>query len=155
MSKLFSYIIIPMLLFGFMIHSPNVLAGDKPEEPHAEEHAEASEDDAHGDGDHHAEHAYVTLPDFLINLREYDGKSGMMKLSLVLSIEPSAVKQIEGEFKPKIIDRYNHYLRNLTMNDVHGSVGMYRMRQELIARANQITDPHQVKDVLFQRILLQ
>jgi flagellar FliL protein len=46
-------------------------------------------------------------------------------------------------------------LRGLQVEDLQGSAGIYRLREELLARVNVVTEPVKVHDVLFKEILVQ
>ena len=41
------------------------------------------------------------------------------------------------------------------MEDLRGSAGIYRLREELLARVNTAVRPVQVRDVLFKEMLVQ
>ena len=55
----------------------------------------------------------------------------------------------------KIIDNFQTYLRELRIEDLRGSAGMYRLREELFVRVNAAAAPVKVKDVLFREMLVQ
>ena len=56
---------------------------------------------------------------------------------------------------PRIIDNFQVYLRELRVEDLRGSAGIYRLREELLARVNNAVHPTKVKDVLFKDMLVQ
>jgi flagellar FliL protein len=56
---------------------------------------------------------------------------------------------------PRVIDQFQTYLREMRVEDLRGSAGIYRLRQELLYRVNIAADPVKVKDVLFQEMLIQ
>ena len=56
---------------------------------------------------------------------------------------------------PRVIDQFQTYLRELRIQDLRGSKGMYRLQMELLSRVNAAAAPTEVKDVLFQEILIQ
>jgi flagellar FliL protein len=41
------------------------------------------------------------------------------------------------------------------MEDLRGSAGMYRLREELLMRVTEAAQPIRVRDVLFQEMLVQ
>jgi len=43
----------------------------------------------------------------------------------------------------------------LRVDDLRGSAGIYRLREELLARINIAVRPAKVKDVLFKEVLVQ
>ena len=78
-----------------------------------------------------------------------------MKLSVSLELGNAVdVPRIES-LKPRIIDNFQVYLRELRADDLRGSAGIYRLREELLARVNASVHPAGVKDVLFKEVLVQ
>ena len=58
--------------------------------------------------------------------------------------------------RPKIVDQFQVYLRELTTEDLSAAEGgLQRLRTELILRVNAITTPLQIKDILFKDMLIQ
>ena len=56
---------------------------------------------------------------------------------------------------PRIMDNFQVYLRELRIEDLKGSAGMYRLREELLTRVNAAAAPAKIQDVLFKEILVQ
>jgi flagellar FliL protein len=56
---------------------------------------------------------------------------------------------------PRIIDNFQVYLRELRIEDLRGSAGMYRLREELLLRVNASAAPARIVDVLFKEMLVQ
>jgi flagellar FliL protein len=56
---------------------------------------------------------------------------------------------------PRVIDQFQTYLRELRVEDLRGSSGIYRMKLELLNRVRAAAPDIGVKDVLFQEILIQ
>jgi flagellar protein FliL len=56
---------------------------------------------------------------------------------------------------PRIIDNFQVYLRELRVEDLKGSAGMYRLREELLLRVNAAVAPAKINDVLFKEMLVQ
>jgi flagellar FliL protein len=57
--------------------------------------------------------------------------------------------------QPRVIDLFQTYLREMRPEELRGSAGTYRLREELIARANIAVAPARVVDVLFTELLVQ
>ncbi len=57
--------------------------------------------------------------------------------------------------QPRVIDLFQTYLRDMRPEELRGSEGTYRLREELIARANLAAAPVHVVDVLFTELLVQ
>lgn len=56
---------------------------------------------------------------------------------------------------PRIIDSLQFYLREMRLEELQGSVGTYRLKEEIQGRLNRILAPVKVNDVLFKEILIQ
>jgi flagellar FliL protein len=54
---------------------------------------------------------------------------------------------------PRLQDRFTTYLRETRPEELRGSAGTWRLREELLARANIAVAPARVTDVLFLEIL--
>ncbi|MGF1464355.1 MAG: flagellar basal body-associated FliL family protein [Maricaulaceae bacterium] len=142
------------------------LGGGKDEVDHAEaDHGDAhAEDHAHedGHGDGHGEAAdsadyfvYYELPDLLVNIRDADGAAAYLKLKLTLELRDSGlVEQIEQKL-PRVVDRFQTFLRELRIEDINGSAGSYRLRQELLRRTNMALAPARIEAVLIEEMLVQ
>ena len=55
----------------------------------------------------------------------------------------------------RVMDNFNVYLRELRIEDLDGSAGMYRLREELLARIRAAVAPVTVRDILFKEMLIQ
>ncbi len=98
--------------------------------------------------------AFVALPDFIVNLASNSG-SRFLKLRVQLEIEDETkMAEIEA-ITPRVIDQFQTYLREMRVEDLRGSAGIYRLRQELLYRVNIAAHPVKVTDVLFQEMLIQ
>lgn len=166
-------IIIPFLLIGiggglYFSGALDSMMGKKPAEEHAEEdggHAEDkgdAHDDGHGDekGDGHSKKdgkgdSFVEMPDLLVNLASSTGQPHFLRLRVKLELySGDDLATVEG-ILPRVIDRFQTFLREMRVEDLRGSAGIYRLRQELLFRVNKAAAPVEVKDVLFQEILIQ
>jgi flagellar FliL protein len=130
----------------------------------AAEHGEKSAKGGHGakksGGGGHGEEAggsdaFVVIPTMIVNLNSDDGAPRYLRLSVQLELEDPADKASVEAIIPKVIDQFQTYLRELRVRDLRGSGGIYRLQMELLWRVNQAADPVEVKDVLFQEILIQ
>lgn len=54
-----------------------------------------------------------------------------------------------------MIDQFQVYLRELRVEDLQGSAGMYRLREELLIRVSAAVKPAKVSDILFKEMLVQ
>lgn len=132
-----------------------LLAGKGGEEQHAEAGAH---DDGKGKKSGTAAVVpgayFLEIPNMLVNLNA-DGETRYLRLSVQLELgKPGDVQAIEAVM-PRVVDQFQTYLRELRVRDLRGSQGIYRLQMELLARVNAAAYPIEVKDVLFQEILIQ
>ncbi len=97
---------------------------------------------------------FFDLPDFLVNLNSAGKKSNFLKLTVSLQIEKPEDQARLQAVLPRIIDNCQIFLRELRVEDLRGSGGLYRLREELLARINAVS-PVKVDDVLFKEMLVQ
>lgn len=117
------------------------LGGEKQEDPAAAAQAQSA--------------VYYDLPDMLVNLSTTGNRPSYLKLSVSLELaDNGAVLQLE-KLLPRIIDNFQVYLRELRPEDLSGSAGVYRLKEELLARVNTAVYPVVVRDVLFKEMLVQ
>ncbi|MCB1557581.1 MAG: flagellar basal body-associated FliL family protein [Alphaproteobacteria bacterium] len=118
------------------------------------EHGEAAGEGEHGEGGHSASTVFMKIPDLIVNLTS-TGQPRYLRLSIQLELASEEdMKKVEMVM-PRVIDQFQTYLRELRVEDLRGSKGIYRLQMELLARVNAAAYPVEVKDVLFQEILIQ
>lgn len=100
--------------------------------------------------------SFVEVPDILVNLSGQPGERVQyLKVKIVLEVkEEKQVEQIKPTM-PRITDILQTYLRELRPNDLNGSVGMFRLKEELTRRVNAVISPGLVSAVLFKEIFIQ
>ncbi len=102
-----------------------------------------------------ADPVFYELPEFLVNLSSNTGRVSFLKMSVTLELrDKESVAQLEA-YKPKVMDTFNTYLRELRPSDLSGSAGIYRLREELMVRLNKTLNDDMVQDILFSEILVQ
>ena len=97
---------------------------------------------------------FFDMPDFLVNLNSGGKKSNFLKLTVSLQIEKPEDQMRLQAVLPRIIDNCQIFLRELRVEDLRGSGGIYRLREEMLARVNAVS-PVKVQDVLFKEMLVQ
>lgn len=98
---------------------------------------------------------YFELPQMLVNLSTSGRRSSFLKIVVSLELTSEADKARLEESLPRIIDNFQVYLRELRVEDLRGSAGLYRLREELLFRVNAAVSPARVTDVLFKEMLVQ
>ncbi len=98
---------------------------------------------------------FYEVPDMIVNLNTDGRKQRFLKLSISLELPADEdVAALESAL-PRVIDHFQTYLRELRLEDLKGSAGVYRIRQELLERVRTAIYPVEVRDVLFREILVQ
>ncbi|MFZ4541329.1 MAG: flagellar basal body-associated FliL family protein [Rickettsiales bacterium] len=147
-----------LVVIAAVLMFSGVLGGKPKLDEHGKPIEELSEEEAAAKAAAAAEAAkpvYYELPEFLVNLNSTTSKVSFLKMSVTLELrDPAAVLTMDAN-KPRIMDIFNTYLRELKPVDVQGSAGIYRLRTELMARLNSTTEDGTVKDILFGEIIVQ
>ena len=117
----------------------------------------------HGEEAHQAEAAkevkpptFVEVPEIMVTLAGSPGERVQyLKAKIVLEVKDEKLAEQVKPTMPRITDLFQTYLRELRSNDLNGSVGMFRMKEELTRRVNVAIAPAQVSAVLFKEVLVQ
>ncbi len=152
-KKLVLFVILPLVLLigaGAGVYFSGLLdslLGKKEEQvEHAEEPPKP---------DLHAAPVFYDLPDMLVNLNSSGKRPAFLKIKISIQLSKGEDQSAIEHVLPRIIDNFQVYLRELRLEDLKGSAGMYRLRQELLMRINAAAFPTKVKDVLFKEMLVQ
>ncbi|MET1754378.1 flagellar basal body-associated FliL family protein [Novosphingobium sp. RD2P27] len=98
---------------------------------------------------------FIDIPPMTVNLRSADGTPHFLRVHLML-VPTSADRQDEITKKlPLIIDAYQPFLRELRPEDLAGSAATFRLKEEMLIRANQQLGDGVVADVLIQDLVQQ
>lgn len=149
-----------------------VLGGKKaePTEAHGEEGADTEKvaeekPDAHGGGGKgggghgggggKGGAVFYDVGEIVVNLQGDGRRQTFLKLVVQLELENEDDKTTIENIKPRIVDNFQTYLRELRLDDLRGSAGLYRLREELLFRVTEAAHPVKIRDVLFQQMLIQ
>lgn len=123
-------------------------------EEHAEEDHGGGGDHGGGHGEEGAGGLFLEIPTMIVNLNTEDGTPRYLRLTVQLELKNAADMPKVEAVMPRVVDQFQTYLRELRVKDLRGSAGIYRLQTELLWRVNQAS-PVEIKDVLFQEILIQ
>ena len=98
---------------------------------------------------------YYDLPDMLVNLNSVGSKPSYLKLRASLELEEGTDTILLTILKPRIIDKFHVYMRELRLSDLRASAGLHRLREKLRLEINKAVSPIEVKQVLFRNMLVQ
>ena len=99
--------------------------------------------------------SYLDIPEMVANLNNNTHKPAYVKLAARVEIpNPKDVDMVRAAL-PRLQDMMQTYLREMRPEELRGSAGTYRLREELLVRANVAVAPAKVSDVLFTQMLIQ
>ncbi len=97
---------------------------------------------------------FVDMPELVANLNA-GRRAAFIKLHVHLELaRPEDQAPVQAAM-PRLQDLFQTYLREMQPDELRGSAGTWRLREELIARANIAVDPARVTGVLFTDMLVQ
>ena len=99
--------------------------------------------------------AFYDLPELMVNLQSPGGRSTYLKAKIVLEMDDAKLVEQVKPLMPRVMDAFQTYLREMRPNDLEGSAGLYRLRDELTRRVNLAVAPTKINAVLFKEIVVQ
>lgn len=145
-------------LFGGSAAHAEAPADKAPAAGGPDEHAKTGGHDGHGTAEAAPARPsliFVDLPDLLVNLRSSNKRLRFLKLRVALEVTNETVAENVKALTPRIMDSFQLYLRALDADEIQGSEGMQRLKEEMLARVNHAIEPTRVSDVLFKEMLVQ
>jgi flagellar FliL protein len=98
---------------------------------------------------------FLDIPSMIVNLSSTSKQPRFLKVTLKLELENAEEQKKIEEILPRVIDQFQLYLRELRIEDLQGTSGIYRMKIELLSRVRAAAPNIKVRDVLFQEALVQ
>lgn len=98
---------------------------------------------------------FLDMPDIIANLNLGNRRTSFIKLRSKLELARAEDRQAVEAAMPRLLDLFTTYLREMRPEELRGSAGTFRLREELLNRANIAVAPVRVTDVLFLEILQQ
>jgi flagellar FliL protein len=98
---------------------------------------------------------FIAMPEIVANLNAPGRRQAFIRLRSQVEVagqQDAAALQVA---MPRIVDLFTTYLREMRPEELRGSAGTHRLREELIARANVAASPARVTNVLFTEIIVQ
>ncbi|WP_368415220.1 flagellar basal body-associated FliL family protein [Falsiroseomonas sp.] len=107
--------------------------------------------------------AFIDLPEIIANLNAPGRRPSFVRLRARLEVSRTEDVPTVTAAMPRLVDLFATYLREVRPEELRGSAGSQRLREELIARATIAIAPEargdrpppRVTDVLFVEILVQ
>ena len=98
---------------------------------------------------------FMDLPDIVANLNGGPRRTVFVKLKTKLELARPEDQAILQAAMPRVLDLFQGYLREMRPEELRGTAGTYRLREELLARTNLAAPPARVVAVLFTEMLVQ
>jgi flagellar FliL protein len=155
-------IIVPvlLLLIGAGVFFSGVLNkkdGDPKEAGHESPSTEESGEHKEDEKSAKADPIFFEMPDVIVNIKGKGKTKATNFLKIKINLElgnPESLPIVEKRL-PRLIDQMQTYLRELRVEDLEGSEGLLRLREELLKRIQATADGADIKYVLFAEMILQ
>ncbi len=98
---------------------------------------------------------FYDLPEMIVNLVSNSKKPAYLKIHLSLELDENEDVVTLERLLPRVIDHFQVFLRELRVDDLNGSAGIYRIKEELLRRVSIAVYPVEIRDVLFKEMLIQ
>ena len=100
--------------------------------------------------------AFLDMPELVVSLASTsNGRAQYLKARIVLEVTDQKVVDEIKPVLPRVLDSFQTFLREMRANDLEGSAGIYRVRDELTKRVNLAVAPSRINAVLFKEIIVQ
>lgn len=130
---------------------PGLLGGGE----HAHEGEAAHGEHGEAKGPETPAHIFMDMPDIVANLNAGGRRASFIKLKAKLELSKKEDLPIVQNAMPRVLDLFQSYLREVRPEELRGTAGTYRLREELISRVSIAAAPARVLDVLFVELLVQ
>jgi flagellar FliL protein len=98
---------------------------------------------------------YLDVPEIITNLNVPGRRQSYLKLHAKLELGGPEDSAPVTAAMPRILDLFQTYLRDMRPEELRGSEGSYRLREELVGRVAVAVAPAHVQDVLFVELIIQ
>ena len=98
---------------------------------------------------------FFEMPEMIANLNAGARRTVFIKLKVKLELGRAEDQAAITAAMPRLLDLFQTYLRETRPEELRGSAGVYRLREELINRADIAVAPARINDVLFTEMLVQ
>jgi flagellar FliL protein len=97
---------------------------------------------------------YYAFPTVLSDMQGADGRPGQVKLDMTFELANADIADNINDNMPRVKDMLQTFLRELRPEDISGSEGDFRLRQELMRRVNLIIAPAQINTINLTGIVI-
>ena len=143
---------------GAAVFFSGMLDSDQSKETAEGEEGEEGEEGGEGGegkGGAKGKPVFFDLDEMIVNLNSTERRQSLLKIKVSLEVANTKELAAIQAVIPRVVDNFQTYLRELRLDDLRGSAGMYRLREELLTRINIAVEPAKVNAVLFREMLVQ
>jgi flagellar FliL protein len=97
----------------------------------------------------------VDMPEIITNLNAGNRRPVYVKMRARIELARARDVASVQAAMPRLMDSFTTFLRETRPEELRGSAGIHRLREELIARSNILLRPGAVTDVLFVELVVQ
>jgi flagellar FliL protein len=99
---------------------------------------------------------FIPMNGITVSLRQgMENNAALLKVTVTLEVNGKNNYDIVTQMMPKIMDIFQTYLKELRKNDLDGSFGIYKIKDEMMMRINSILYPAKIEAILFQDFMIQ
>jgi flagellar protein FliL len=101
--------------------------------------------------------AFLDLPELTVNLAAggQQDRQQFLRMKIALEVQEQKVVTEIQPMMPRVLDAFQVFMRELRPQDLEGSAGLYRLKEELTRRVNVAVFPARVEAVLFKELMVQ
>ena len=148
-KKLVLFVGLPLilLLLGGGVGAIFMFSGD--------DNSETAAEGEGGEGAAGGKIVFYDLPEMLVNLNAGSKRASYLKITVALELENAAAVPKLEVIMPRVVHNFQVYLRELRLEDLKGSAGLLRLKEELLIRVQRAAGAVKINDVLFKEMLVQ
>jgi flagellar protein FliL len=101
--------------------------------------------------------AFLDLPELTVNLAAggQQDRQQFLRMKIALEVQEQKVVTEIQPMMPRVLDTFQVFMRELRPQDLEGSAGLFRLKEELTRRVNVAVFPARVDAVLFKELMVQ
>lgn len=97
---------------------------------------------------------YYAFPTILSDMQGDDGRPGQIKVDMTFELANADIADTINDNMPRMKDMLQTFLRELRPEDLSGSEGTFRLREELMRRVNLIIAPEKINTINLTGIVI-
>lgn len=137
---------------GFWAVTQGPLAGESPEDDHAEEEGDHGDEDGHGEDLGPTDVAFLELEALVVSLGAAESNRNLI-FAASLEVPPEHLEEVT-QLTPRVLDVLNSYLRVIAISELSEPTSLARLRSQMLRRIQVVTGTGRVSDLLVTQFLV-